>query len=249
MIAPLQSIFLTARTIKTPTLSSQVYDLIDVMDLMQHQFPDNNLVPMQVRNTLTSIGSVNEPQARLWTQREPNSSSSNFGSSLGSMADLRDPFLSQLTPTFSSGLIRQFMFRVNSSVSRENVSSSDFPINCKDLPGAFYASYGYVRPVKYVDEGNWTITACMPANQTFSPWKPVRSRQDFSEVLYLQLSVDGWANGNEHGTFKITTNTTGGYFELPNYMNGNLPGPLLSDDPSYSCGDNIREATTTTMLG
>lgn len=38
-------------------------------------------------------------------------------------------------------------------------------------------------------------------------------------------------------SFKMSLNTTAGYFELPNYKNGQLPGPLLSDDPELHCDE------------
>lgn len=39
------------------------------------------------------------------------------------------------------------------------------------------------------------------------------------------------------GTFfyKVTVNTTAGYFELPNIMNNQTVGPLLVNDPNDLC--------------
>ena len=39
-------------------------------------------------------------------------------------------------------------------------------------------------------------------------------------------------------TFKLTVSTTIGYFELPNYNNSQIAGPLLANDPHDTCVDN-----------
>ena len=39
-------------------------------------------------------------------------------------------------------------------------------------------------------------------------------------------------------TFKLTIDTTLGYFELPNYKNNGIAGPLLPKDPHDTCSDN-----------
>lgn len=36
----------------------------------------------------------------------------------------------------------------------------------------------------------------------------------------------------------MTVNTTAGYFELPNYLNGKVAGFLLKEDPNTMCGDD-----------
>ena len=112
------------------------------------------------------------------------------------------------------------------------------PDDCGTAPGSFYVSYSNTS-----SDGNasWSLTACMPSDQRISPWKAVRTRQDFSETLYLELSVNGyevsgWEYGQLNGgVFRITANTTAGFFELPNYMNGGLAGPLLDGNLSDFC--------------
>lgn len=38
--------------------------------------------------------------------------------------------------------------------------------------------------------------------------------------------------------FRVTLDTTAGYFELPSYLNGQKAGPLLPDGPkSQECGN------------
>lgn len=250
--SPLQSFFLTSRTIKTPTWPGTVLELTDILDQFNPLYtsgPDFNVIPVLARSAMTSTYNT-DPQSRLWTGSVVNcnvpTSESNIidptpescglgGITLGNMSLLPDPFLAQLPSGYNTGLIRQFLPRINSSATREVITEADFPPNCDTLPGSFYVNYANVT-----EFGNWSLIACMPANQTQSPWKPVRTRQDFSEELYLNLSVSGFSsiflNGIQGGLFKITVNTTAGFFELPNYMNGQLPGPLLDDDPSNYCG-------------
>ncbi|KAM3421503.1 hypothetical protein BST61_g1895 [Cercospora zeina] len=67
------------------------------------------------------------------------------------------------------------------------------------------------------------------ANSFFANYSTVvrygtRSRQDISEQLYLNLSACSPSPDRN------------GYFELPNIMNGQLPGRLLDDDPTLHCG-------------
>lgn len=89
----------------------------------------------------------------------------------------------------------------------------------------------------------------MPSDQRVSPWKNTRSQQNFTEHLYLNVSIsadlrisadrsqaeDFPAPFSEY--FRVTVETTAGYFELPNYMNGQKAGPLLKQDPNLECGN------------
>ena len=78
----------------------------------------------------------------------------------------------------------------------------------------------------------------MPGNLTNSPWKATRDRQDITELLYLNVTLEDKSvktGITDNSTvFKVQANSTAGYFELPNYMNGG-PGPLLEKDPNSAC--------------
>ena len=92
----------------------------------------------------------------------------------------------------------------------------------------------------------------MPGDQSSSTWENTYNRQDFFEVLYLNISVMGYdrpvnpVQGPDSptagGIFKITSNTFAGYFELPNYMDGGQAGPIIDGDPDYepNCGTDCR---------
>ncbi|KAL4895123.1 hypothetical protein BDV59DRAFT_174484 [Aspergillus ambiguus] len=74
----------------------------------------------------------------------------------------------------------------------------------------------------------------MPADMRRSPWRVTRDRQDFSEELYINITYRGPSAIEERPgeyVFKITVNTTAGYFELPNYSNGGRAGPLSEKAP------------------
>lgn len=74
----------------------------------------------------------------------------------------------------------------------------------------------------------------MPANQLLPVWNVTRERQDISEKLYMRFNISG-----QTVSFLAIVNTTSGYFELPNYMNGQSPGQLLKVDPETLCSSSL----------
>lgn len=89
----------------------------------------------------------------------------------------------------------------------------------------------------------------MPRDLTTSPWKSTRDRQDFTEEVYLNVTlihynVNKLNQDQQNSTFhKVTLDTTAGYFELPNYMNGEVAKPLLKKDPNSICGEHCEPET------
>ena len=124
----------------------------------------------------------------------------------------------------------QFMLRMNSSVSFQNVSRTDFPSGCNATSDAYYIEYSYNTTLL-------NVQVCMPDGASQSPWKATRDRQDTTETMFLDIHSNSLINqatfDNNIGniTFKLTVNTTLGYFELPNYNNSGIAGPLLAKDP------------------
>lgn len=251
IISPLQEVFLASKTIKTPTYPLTLTNLLDIPDQWAIETGSNgshdiNLIVAQTRNTLL-IASKNDLQSQLWQgtgyncsvsdtpNEETNQTSTggiplscyNVNKSFDNMTALVDPFLAELPQGYSTGLVRQFIPRINSTTVYEAIPAAEYPVGCDSLPGAFFAGYSDLDRVD-----GWGLQACMPANLINSPWKSTRDRQDFSEVLYLNVTL----YLNDSNMFRITVNTTAGYFELPNYMNGGLPGPLLAKDPNSLCG-------------
>ncbi|KAJ7720637.1 hypothetical protein B0H16DRAFT_1474330 [Mycena metata] len=243
IIAPLQQLFLSTATIKTPIWPVDISQ-VDIMDHFNSQEPsyDFSDTTALIRDRLASTGTTT-PQAQLWSRNttcdslltEANCLIPDTHYTFGNISQLEDPFFTQLPLGFSTGLIRQFAPRINSTARRENITQEQFPQGCDTLPGAFYVKYENVSTLNTFP--GFTFEACMPANVSASPWKATRDRQDFSEVLYLAVNLTtagGWEVQVSLGTFfaRITVNTSAGFFELPNYMNGGIPGPLLAEDPT-----------------
>lgn len=237
---PLQALFLSFKTIKTPTSPGDprtVFDLPGLTTLMGTDIPDDNLVVVTTRRALQTATNT-RPLAQLWQRGGVREAT------LGNISALEDPFYAQLSTGFNTGLIRQFIPRINSTAQYESISEDQFPTGCDALQGAFYVDYDYLNPTDRTADG-WRLEACMPADLRQSPWNATSKRQDFSEELYLNVTVytgDGYEESPPGGNlYKVTVNTTAGYFELPNYMNGGIAGPLLDDYPSSSsCGSDCQ---------
>ncbi|CAG8386465.1 unnamed protein product [Penicillium salamii] len=254
-ISPLQGIFITNKSVKVPNGMSSM-DLVDIWKWVAFA-ADNHEVDIfesttQLRSRLMSTG-TSDPQFRLWTREAGcnNSSDGNnkacaeYGqSTFASMYNTTESFWAQPPVGFQTGLWKQLAPRINFTTLHDKISPDDFPTDCQNKPDALYMHYANMTEI-----GGYIVDICMPGNQTKSPWKATRERQDLVEELYVKATLDwdfepidkqnppSWAPGNY--TFKITLNTTAGYFELPNYHNNQRPGPLLNDPGKYlekGCG-------------
>ncbi|KAJ6566051.1 hypothetical protein B0H19DRAFT_940421, partial [Mycena capillaripes] len=249
IIAPLQQLYLSTATIKTPTWPIGMPQIIDLMDHFGDSAPsfDYGKTTAVLRDHLASAGTTT-PQAQLWS-RSTTCNTPILGGNLAqlecaiaggqytfsNMSLLEDPFFAQVPSGFSTGLIRQFVPRINSTARQENITKDEFPQGCDALPGAFYVRYENVSAPN--DFPGFAFEACMPANMSAAPWRATRDRQDFSEVLYLAVNLTTAAGLDPQvptGAYftRIRVNTSAGFFELPNYMNGGIAGPLLVEDPT-----------------
>lgn len=226
-----------------------MYGLMDLEDTVvkyNERTSSNDADKLLLLRSRLMVVDNSDPQFRLWSsepgcgdQTRRNESSQDCTRSgqysFESMPNLTDPFWAQPVSGFNTGLWRQVAPRVNFSTKYENITIDDFPSNCSEIPDALYLHYE--NTTKY---GGYNVDICMPANATESPWKATRARQDFSEELYVKMTVD-WSNIKDdpsfvpgNYSFKVTLDTTAGYFELPNYENGQLPGPLLTNTPDFA---------------
>lgn len=199
---------------------------------------------VDLRSRLASAGRT-DPQFRMWSTqpgcvRSPSSeSTAPFCANAGqytfeSMSRIRDPFWAPLPSDFNTGLIRQFAPRVNFKSKYESIPTNAFPQNCDQISDALFLHYENMTVF-----GGYAVDVCMLENVTQSPWKAQRSRQDFSEELYVKMKLTKSAGMFwDDSVFvpgdyalKVTLNTTAGYFELPNYMSGQQSGPVLDDGP------------------
>lgn len=264
VISPIQAILLSMETVKSPAESQTIRGLFDLPDAFPspddfYSGNEGNLITVMTRSSLETA-TLEDIQAQLWrgTNVSCNPMSPSYDedvswtSDLGSICEARgntleimpglpDPFLAELPADFNTGLIQQFAPRINSTARFENITEDAFPTGCDQVPDGFFVEYSNTT-TPYSTDQTWAVQACMPVNVTDSPWKSTRNRQDFSEVMYLNITMTPTSlqrtNAPENAFYRLTLDTTAGYFELPNYMNGEVAGPLLESDPVDLCGAN-----------
>ncbi|EAW19827.1 uncharacterized protein NFIA_094470 [Aspergillus fischeri NRRL 181] len=238
---PIQSIFLETKTIRVPESMDKVATIADLPSL-RYRDTATSLIGNDIltaRRALSDANSVNV-QPFLWQ----NTSGVQLHT-LSDILSLNDSFYAQLPTGFNTGVLQQFAPRVNSTATYETILASEFPSNCDSIPGSFYSRY-YSEYAVSEYHRSWGVTACMPSNLTKSQWQKTRDRQEFSETLYLNFTSTNGHSGDtpaDGKLYRITVNTTAGYFELPNYMNEGKPGPLLEQDPVSLCGADCHYQT------
>lgn len=84
-----------------------------------------------------------------------------------------DAYWSNLHYTFSTGLEKVIMPRINSSVSCDIIADEEYPVECHKILNALFLSY----PGSALgDELQYYFEACMPSNITQTPWKNQTTR-------------------------------------------------------------------------
>ncbi|KAI0168750.1 hypothetical protein BJ166DRAFT_463050, partial [Pestalotiopsis sp. NC0098] len=256
VISPLQELFLFTETIKVPSRWQAIINLVDMSDHVQSSYIGSDYTVVLARSRLSSTR-VTDIQARLWSQEGRNCTENEGSTSdvcqfgggqhtLASLPSMDDPFFSELPYTTSTGLLSQFAPRANSTASREIIANEDFPTDCDQNPNGFYIHYNNTS--EDASSGNrtssYSVEVCMPGDVTQPAWETNRTRQDRNEELYLKIRLDNCSHyPTGEWSRRITLNTTVGYFELPNYANGELPGPLL-EDPDNLCGSSCKDQGT-----
>ncbi|PKX90040.1 uncharacterized protein P174DRAFT_515258 [Aspergillus novofumigatus IBT 16806] len=226
---PIQSIFIETKTIRVPESMDRVATIAD-LPRFRYRDTDTSLIGSDIlttRRALSDANSINL-QPFLWQ----NTSGIQLHT-LNDILSLNDSFYAQLPTGFNTGVLRQFAPRVNSSATYETITTSEFPSNCDSIPGSFYSRY-YSEYTVYEYHKSW------------GGRRREIVRSEFSETLYLNFtSTQGYSGDTpaDGKLYRITVNTTAGYFELPNYMNEGVPGPLLEQDPVSLCGADCRYQT------
>lgn len=141
-------------------------------------------------------------------------------------------YVTAFPPDFNTGVLREHAIRFNTTVSCETVPRSSYPDICpggRPLTGEFSSSETRNR-------------YCVAGDYTAVPWTIDRNRQDSTEELWVDnyipyrsaiTLVSSFAeSGVNNITVHCAANTTRGYFELPNFYNGDTPGTLLEEWPS-----------------
>ena len=142
-----------------------------------------------------------------------------------------DFFVAGIPRGTTTGVLRQPVMRLNSSVVCDEVDPKDFPSPCLgDQP----------LTVSWQGVFEKNVRICVPGNYTAFPWTPSRDRQDLVEEIYINVNHTSIANSyrrqvdplfNASYSIRCTATTTRGYFELGNYHNNNTYGPLLEQWP------------------
>jgi hypothetical protein len=160
-----------------------------------------------------------------------------------------DFFVAGLPTGTTTGVLRQHLMRLNSSLSCEEIGPGDFPSRC---PGD--------RPFIVSWEGviGTDVRICVPGNYTAFPWTLSRSRQEHTEEMYIDIkdtNIPSRADADwdaadppfsTSSTIRCKATTTRGYFELGNDWNNNTYGPLLEHWPNTAeMAENFNDWTPT----
>ena len=244
---------MSQKTIRVPyQASSNVSHVFDISSLSGGNDPRTVAAALRGASRTT-------PQPHLW-QDGFNCSSSTQGhaercilepSEFGNFTALSNPYLAPLPVGFHTGLTKQFIPRINSTVKWEIVSSDDVFTECVGSTSSFHTLHAKPPGTDQDAQKSWSIEICVPGNQSASSWNISNDRQDFTEELLMDISVTGYDSDTyayrtrerreialTGGIFRVTSKTTAGYFELPNYMNGGQAGPIIEGNPDDSehCG-------------
>jgi len=247
-LAPAISQMSTAVTIKVPTASPSVSirnRLLKLQDLIQNEIVYDGDTVLKLRDSLKTAD-LNQIQAQLWVPRNmrctgdysgirapdylPMTTQCDSGGFLTylSLANETEVWQSELSNGFATGIKpNQYLPRVNSSVSIELIDG--MPSSCTPEGSALLVSYAGRSTGHNVTVYDWAVQACVPEYTTELLFNDTDNAQTLVETAYLDLYTRSIKDRSLHNITKITISTTVGYFELPNYNNNNLPGPLLKE--------------------
>ncbi|KAL2012168.1 hypothetical protein VTN00DRAFT_4886 [Thermoascus crustaceus] len=247
LISPLQALLLSSKTIKVPSGWSTHSAIAEIIDMQQYDYMSQLSVGIiaSLAGPLIRSAYSDQYEPQIWSAAGLNCTGGaycNIGNKLGDISSLDGPFLAQLPNGFHTGVLRQFAPRFNFSTTVTKPPLSEFPADCESNISAFYANYNHDL---------WGLQVCIPQKSSqgfYTTWNATRNRQDLSEELYINITVrdlQALVPGYEDisGLLKVSVNTTEGYFELPNYMNSGIPGPLQTMDPFPRCGEECEGQT------
>jgi hypothetical protein len=233
IIYPIQAIVVNPKTIHVPVSINEMGTVGDLAHQAAYYSTVTGNDVVRTRAALLNADS-HTMQPQLWQgiQGQQLSNFKNFST-------LRDPFYAPIPNGFHTGVLQQFALRINSSATSRSIAAAEFPSGCNSNSSGFFANYSSLLLYESIPY-YWAIAACMPNVTSKSPWVETRDRQEFSESLYLNISirdsnVQTTALSAGSALYEITLRTTAGYFELPNFINNATPGALLESDPTPNC--------------
>ncbi|KAJ3494093.1 hypothetical protein NLG97_g4301 [Lecanicillium saksenae] len=235
VISPLTAIMVSYKTKQLPLKIDSLAQISDLYTAINGTQADSQYFMTSLRNKLAST-KRSDAQSRLWSDtgdcnkeqilRGHAKCEATFQSTLFELAYLAGPFWAHPVVDFNTGAVTQFTPRLNSTSSYEVLDDEPLPADCAPKTDALYIHY---------ENSRYNATFCVPGNLSRSPWSFQRSRQDFTEELYIRASF----GGDREYAAKIEMDTTAGYFELPSYVRKSA-GPLLQEDPVKKCNETRR---------
>lgn len=250
-INPLQSLVKTYKIITIPYHLQDIRNategrgLLDIAHRFQPEIMNSSFGDLVARTrTKLSWTNTSDLQTRLWSHNMTLENCQDEGIKcwlqstlmLSNMTHLDDFFWSQIYPGFGTGLVKQFVPQVNWTVKALYSSDTNFPQTC--------AGTGNTNklPLRYSlqgPEGSLNLEFCMPGNSPKTTWRAQRHRQHLHEELFVRLDLAEDPSGLSPAVgkymYQVILDTTAGYFELPNFMNGGFVSTLLNADPVKIC--------------
>lgn len=181
-----------------------------------------DVIVQDITNSLATISRFEYPQ-NLWSILEGNPPRAT---PLGPWSQpSRDYFVAALPNGTDTGVLRHRLMRFNSSWIGEEIDRSEFQMSCG----------GDGFKTNFVKAGLLEVRLCVPGRRGTLPWSNSRNRQDISEEVLIDVVNLGLRSRNADLDFtrRFTMRTTRGYFEMGNYRNNYIHGPLLErwDEP------------------
>lgn len=198
------------------------------------QFMPQDIAVSIVQDKIRTVNNM-DIQTHLWPEKWYNIDDADqaIRGSLFYMLPNENFFVSALQNGTTTGVLREHAIRLNSSSGCTNLPRSEYPATCAGD-----------RPFEtgFIADGILEVRICAPGAYGMTPWTISRDRQDITEELWIDVflpQISDWievvrpSEGIDFNfTLHCTSNTTRGYFEVPNTQNGNNPGQLLENWPS-----------------
>jgi hypothetical protein len=218
----------------------------------------------RMASDLTSI-SLDQTQSNLWSMNGTDDAGDGYQEFDSEKKSLRywvfqdydssypttpKYFVAGLPADTTTGVLRQHLMRLNSSIECKEINPGMIPSPC---PGD--------RPftVSWESVINTDVSVCVPGDYTAFPWTLSRSRQEYMEEIYIDIKDTNVPQDTTWDSFdppfstsssiRCTADTTRGYFELGNIWNNNTYGPLLEQWPSPTEMESFNDWTDTEAYG
>ncbi|KAI4646106.1 uncharacterized protein J4E79_010615 [Alternaria viburni] len=159
-----------------------------------------------------------------------------------------DFFVAGVPAGTTTGVLRQHLMRLSSSIQCQEVDPSEFPSQCPgDQP--FTVSW---------DVLDTKVRMCVPGDYTAFPWDLSRGRQEHIEEIHIDVNDTSIADDFDSTnlmwdtsySIRCTATTIRGYFEMGNNWNHNTYGPLLERWPDTAqMAEDFNDWTDTSRWG